>query len=131
MRSQSAYDDLVGNTLSRVFGALTRLEYVSGLRDPDGQYFHWGLARTHGEQAARNAIAEAHAQLFASILRVPLARLSEQAWNTCRELSLTPQLYLRQICNHRGRMVPRDASGAAVLHFSLVLDALLSLAEAR
>ena len=130
MKAQSPFDDLVTNTLSRVPGALSKLEYVSALRDSGGQYFHWGLARVHGEHAARYAIAQAHSQLFAAVLRMPVARLAGQAWDSCRRQRVAPGPYLQEISRRRARLVPLGASRASVLHFSLVLDALLGLAEA-
>jgi hypothetical protein len=53
-----------------------RFAYVAGLRLSAGEpYAHWGLTRVYGEEAAQQAIADAHGKLFLHLLRTPLRNL--------------------------------------------------------
>ncbi|HMK28778.1 MAG TPA: hypothetical protein VK473_03770, partial [Terriglobales bacterium] len=71
----SAESDFEQRTLAAIPGTLARLEYVAGLRQDSGSYFHWGLAREFGEKTASDTIAGAHGRLFLDLLRTPLPLL--------------------------------------------------------
>ena len=60
MTLHSALEDLQETTLRAFTGCLNRLEYLSGLRDKEGSYFHWGFSRVYGDLAAQKALARAH-----------------------------------------------------------------------
>ncbi|MGH9523726.1 MAG: hypothetical protein ACRD3E_14455 [Terriglobales bacterium] len=75
MRVLSANDDFCFRTLAAVEGSVRKLSYISGLRDIDGDYRHWGMQRTHGSDAANEAIASSHSQAWLQLLRAPLPEL--------------------------------------------------------
>ena len=76
MRILSANDDFCSRTLAAVDGGSVRkFSYISGLRDLDGVYRHWGLQRTHGPDASNDAIAKHHVEAWLELLRAPLPEL--------------------------------------------------------
>jgi hypothetical protein len=65
--------DLWRHTLSRVPSLFGRLVYLSSLRSGiTGKYEHHGLALTFGEDASHGALADSHAETFASWLNCSL-----------------------------------------------------------
>src|SRR5438132_14255243 len=91
----SALDDLLVTTLAAVPGLLTKLEYLSGLRGMGG-YSHWGMVRVHGEEATREALAEAHGMVISEILRMPLSKLMEDAQASSQAKDKEPCVYLER-----------------------------------
>jgi len=76
MTLKSALEDFSETTLAAIAGSLGRFAYVARLRESVAEpYAHWGLRRVYGEQAAQQAIAEAHRKLFLQLLRTPLRSL--------------------------------------------------------
>jgi hypothetical protein len=65
-------------TLNGLHGVWSKLNYRRELRDSDGRYKHWGLARTYSEEATNEMIADVHSELYLQILRTPLPELFEQ-----------------------------------------------------
>lgn len=127
----SPFDDFTQHTLSAVPGSLGKLQYVVGLRQGNGEYFHWGMARSYGETGASLAIARAHTDLFLEILRTPVRDL----WEEVRTLSLDQQTELREFMLHlRSRgdsLIPAELQGGSRRHFNSILLALCSLAGLR
>lgn len=124
----SAFEDFSNNTLGAVSGTLGKLVYVAGLRQSDGQYTHWGLARRHGTEAANTTIAAAHSDLFTQLLRTPLPSL----WEELKHLSLHQGCdeigFVKEICERGSGVIPSDLRGGSRRHFNSVLVALSSLA---
>src|SRR4051812_43293513 len=116
----SPFDDFSGTTLNAVPGTLGKLKYVAGLRQHGGNYFHWGMARRHGETPANMAIAEAHTTVFSSILKTPLQTL----WEEARKLSggqLADVLqFLQELQQQKEGLIPSDMRGGSQRHFSSV-----------
>jgi hypothetical protein len=56
----TAREDFEQNTLNSVPGTLGKLEYLAQLREENGRYFHWGLARLHGDEAAGATLEQVH-----------------------------------------------------------------------
>src|SRR5438105_12364343 len=77
MRLITAYKDFQ-RTLAAVPRLLARLLYLSGRCDIAGKYRHWGLARTHGESAADNAIRHAHEEAFLECLTTPVREFEQE-----------------------------------------------------
>jgi hypothetical protein len=48
----SAFEDFMKRTVTTLQGVWARLNYIRELRQADGTYEHWGLARIHGSIAA-------------------------------------------------------------------------------
>lgn len=124
----SPLEDFSNTTLQAVSGTLGKLVYLSGLRDSDGKYSHWGLARRHGSETANATIAAAHADVFRRLLRTPLPSL----WNEISELASAQGSdatgFVGEVCQKSQEMIPSDLRGGSRRHFNSVLLALSSLA---
>jgi hypothetical protein len=102
-----------------------KIEYVASLRDADsGAYSHWGLSRAHGEQAAQEALAEAHRQLFLKLLRTSLRSLCDDVVISSGALQMTAGEYMERVRSQLPVLLPQDQSGGSARHFSSVLHAL-------
>ena len=101
------------------------MEYVASLRDAQlGGYSHWGLSRAYGEQAAQQALAEAHRQLFLRMLRTPLRSLHDDVMVSSRGLQMAAGEYMERVRGRMPALLPQDLSGGSARHFSSVLHAL-------
>jgi len=120
MRFRSARDDLEEVTLAAVPGLVARLRYLAGLREEDGRYRHWGLAKLHGEEEAEEALERAHREVTARLLRQPLAELYAEAEDVAGALEQPAE-----------RLLPGNADALVRAHFSSVWDALASVARRR
>lgn len=131
MTFQSPFDDFVLHSLAALGGLLDKLDYVAGLRQGNGAYSHWGLARVHGETAAQEAAREAHRLLFSKVLSTPLGSLLEDAAQSESAGSLGLDPYLNHLSHRRALLTPQGTGRGPVLHFNSVLHALSALARAR
>jgi hypothetical protein len=122
----SASEDLRYRTLGAFPGPLEKLAYLARLRDEAGQYRHWGMSRTYGEQAAAAAMAEVHAQVWIEVLRTPVPELLRQLG---RMGTTTRAAVIEELKNYRRRSCPTELSGGAVRHFNSVLLALECLSR--
>ena len=131
MTLSSPFEDFVLNTLAAITGLLARLDYVAGLRQTNGTYAHWGLARVHGEDAAHQAASEAHQLLFSRILCTPLAHLLEDAAQCQSPEGSAGGEYLEYLSQRMPLLAPLRVGQGPVLHFNSALHALSALARAR
>lgn len=131
MRFLPANDDFVLRTLAAVQGLWSKLQYVVSLRDRDGVYRHWGLARLYGEEVAGRTIEEAHQHLFLEVLRTPVRELWADARETARGRSTPESEFVRELQAAGSALAPRNFGGGSLLHFSSVLAALSGLARRR
>ena len=129
MTLNSALEDLRETTLKALTGGLDRLEYLAGLRDREGNYTHWGLARIHGEPAATKALVYEHHTLVSRILATPIKTLLEDLELCSRCAGVAPAAYLKHLSGLY--LLPPDLGAPAQRHFNSVLHALSSLAVAR
>jgi hypothetical protein len=129
VRLFSTFDDFNRTTLASVPGVFGKLDYIAGLRDENGQYQHWGLARVYGEEAAQQAIAEAHRTLFLQLLRMPLRDLVKDLPDAeaARKKGLRP--FLEDVKSRSDRFIPADLGGGSARHFNSVIDSLLALVK--
>ena len=117
MRLITAFKDFQ-RTLAAVPRLLARLLYLSGRRDIAGKYRHWGLARTHGESAADNAIRHAHEEAFLECLTTPVRELEQELGKG--EVS----------CEDVDRLqAPEQTRGGSLKHFNSLKAALSELAR--
>lgn len=128
---RSPADDFCNGTLKAVPGTLAKLQYLASLRQQDGDYFHWGLARVHGKATANEVIETAHSDVFASVLRTPIRSLWEEAGTMAENQSESVADYLRRLTESGEALVPRQLHGGVKRHFRSVLLALCSLAGVR
>ncbi len=99
-------------------GVPEQLDYVAGLRRGAG-YEHWGLEKVHGREAAQAALAEAHRDLTAALLREPLARIFDAAERA--------EVFERPVAE----LLPVEIDPLRAAHFSLVWGALGAAARRR
>jgi hypothetical protein len=131
MTLQSAFDDFVFTTLAAIPGLLGKLEYIAGLREPNGNYMHWGLTRIYGELAAQEAAAHAHRLVFSRVLKTPVAKLLEDAVISSSGLKVRPEPYLDSLFRRVQELTPEKPGRASLLHFNSVLHAVSILAKRR
>jgi hypothetical protein len=130
MSLHSALEDLRSTTLDSMSGSLRKLEYLAGLRSARGTYDHWGLARVHGELAAKKAIEEEHHLLVSTVLATPLQLLLEEVERSSQLEQLTPTQYLARLKGEPG-LLPANPGAGSEEHLSSVLDALSGLLRNR
>jgi len=124
----SPVDDFSTTTLSAVSGTLGKLLYVAGLRQGNGEYFHWGMTRTHGEATANLAISEAHSKLFTLLLRTPIRTIWEEASSLAEAQQTEVREYIERLMEKGELLVPDELRGGGRRHFNSVLLALCCLA---
>jgi hypothetical protein len=127
----SPVDDFRNGTLGAVPGTLGKLRYLASLRGAKGNYYHWGLARAHGESIANTAIGEAHTDVLISVLRTPIRSLWEEAKSMAADQDEPVGDYLRELTELGEALVPKELQGGVKRHFMSVLLALCSLAGVR
>jgi len=115
-------------TLSAIAGTLGKLRYLAGLRQGNGEYFHWGMVRRHGEANANRAIAQVHTDLFLVTLRTPIQTLWEETMSVAEGHSANLKEYLEELLEQRESLLPAQLEGGAERHFNSVLLGLCSLA---
>jgi hypothetical protein len=129
MPLKSVKEDLQASTLRAISGLLGKLEYFTSLRQDDGSYSHWGLARVHGEAAAQEALSRAHHSVVAKILRAPLCKLLDDVQDSCGSKNLPQVAFLGELEERETQALPANASIGSRRHLSSVLHALLALAR--
>ena len=76
---QSAYDDFLQRSLSKLSCDLARLIYLASTRDYNtGSYHHDGLASRFSPEVAAKALEIAHRQMFLQLSAYSLEELVEQ-----------------------------------------------------
>jgi hypothetical protein len=130
MSRHSALEDLRATTLKAVTGTLRKLEYLAGLRNREGTYLHWGLARIHGELAASRALEQEHRLVITKILSTPLQGLVSDAEKSSELAGVAPPVYLQRLLQQEG-LLPPEPGGGSERHLSSVLQALWHLTRAR
>ena len=131
MSLSSALEDLLQTTLAACPGLLSKLDYLASLRQVDGGYGHWGLARVHGEVAAQRALAESHYILISEILQTPLRNLLKEVDKSAATKDAAVPIYLEDLSKRYSQLLPEQAGGRSNRHFSSVLHALSALARSR
>jgi hypothetical protein len=131
MMLNSPADDFSQTSLAAVAGTLDKLRYIAGLRQANGEYFHWGMARLHGEATASLAIGQAHTNVFLSVLRTPIRLLWEEAGNSAQTQGADPGEFVQHLLEKEDQLIPAELQGGARRHFNSVLLALCSLAGVR
>jgi hypothetical protein len=128
---RSALEDFEGVSLEAIPGLLGKLRYLGELHDGRGNYSHWGIARVHGELAARRAIRASHVALMARVLRTPLRMLVEDLSSSANRGQLTPREFLLSLEMMQGHVQLEHFVGASDRHFKAVLHALSALLQGQ
>ncbi len=119
----SAYEDFVIRTLGRLGGTVEKLLYLASVRDRAGEYCHWGLAKTFGQQQASEALARAHTEVYLDLLRTPIAALYAEAQKLDGR-AIAAQEAAKQL-------LPHDLGGGTRRHFNSILLVLSLLSQAE
>jgi|SRR5262249_55063646 len=120
-RRLSPFEDFMKRTMSILQGVWSKLNYMRELRSPEGKYEHWGLAATHGEQAANKMLADVHSELYLQVLRTPVRELFEQLELSAEDAECSPTQLAEQLHKNRKRITPEDLRGGAPEHLRSVL----------
>jgi hypothetical protein len=131
MTLKSAFEDLSRTTLEALHGCLRRLEYLAGLKEPKGEYSHWGFSKVYGEQPARKALTAAHRTAVSEVLSTPLKDLLADAESSCERDGIVPEEYLKDLSQKRDVLLPNDPGAGSARHLNSVLRALLGLERNR
>ena len=131
MTFKSIAEDLQDRTLRAVAGVLGKLGYVAGLREADGTYMHWGLARIHGDAATQRALTEAHKGLVSRILRMPLRKLLQDVEESGGSKEMEKVAFLDKLRERPAQLLPPTPGAGTVRHLNSVLHALASLVKNR
>lgn len=113
--------DFMNRTMNVLQGMWSKLNYIRELRTEEGQYSHWGLARTYGKEATEKMIAGVHSQLYLQTLRTPLRELFSQLEISAIQAGCSRAQLARQLHNARRRLIPKDLQGGAPEHMRSVL----------
>ena len=130
MTLYSALEDLRKTTLDAVSGSLRKLQYLAGLRSGCGTYDHWGLARVHGELAAKRALEEEHHLLVSIVLSTPIQMLLIDVEKSSQLEQITPAQYVERLREDPQLLPPNPGAGSRE-HLNSVLDALSGLVRNR
>lgn len=132
MTFTSPLEDLYRSTLRAVTGALRKLEYLAGLRDPGGKnYWHWGFTRVYGEIPAAKTLKQAHRQALSEVLSTPLSQLAMDAKLSGHVAGVTAEIYLEQLSGKAGNLLPAEPPAGSERHLNSVLHALSVLEKNR
>src|SRR5215470_8927903 len=127
MTLKSAFEDLSRTTLEALCGDLRRLEYLAGLREPKGEYSHWGFSKVYGEAPARKALTTAHRTAVSEVLSTPLRTLLEDVELSSRQAGMGTERYLESLAEKQQSLLPENPGAGSARHLSSVLLALLGL----
>ena len=131
MALKSPLEDFEATTLQAIPGLLAKLHYIARLHDGHGNYLHWGMGRTHGEEAARRAIRTSHAAVLTQVLRMPLRLLDEDLQRSAAGVRMTAQELLRWLIQQAPQVLLERAGAPSQKHLKAVLHALWALLESR
>ena len=127
MALKSAYDDLIGRTLSRIQGAWGQLKYVAELRSRDGRYLHWGFEKAHGTAVAQSTFARAHKSLVEKVLRTKLSILDRDLRQSSDRAGVSPQSYASSLKESLERLLPADSPVWSRQHLLSILQTIVAL----
>ena len=131
MTFKSAFEDLSRTTLEAVTGCLRKLEYLAGLREPRGDYSHWGFRKVYGEATAKTALITAHREAVSEVLSTPLRELLEDVETSSQQAGVGTEQYLEDLAKKQERLLPSNPGAGSGRHLSSVLHALLGLERTR
>ena len=131
MALKSPLEDFEATTLQAIPGLLAKLHYIAGLHDGRGNYSHWGMGRSHGQEAAQRAMRTSHAAVLMRVLRTPLRMLDEDLQRSASSEQMTAQELLKSLIHRAPQALPERAGAPSQKHLRAVLNALSALLESR
>ena len=122
----TALEDLRERTLAALPTLWEKLAFLRDCRRQDGVYQHWGLERTHGEIAGRDALAQAHSELFEEFAATRLQEL----WASARSAAGSESAALRGLLDKvdGATALPRQMRGVPPEHYRFMLTSLARVA---
>jgi hypothetical protein len=126
---KSPLEDFESTTLGAIPGLLGKLYYLAALHDGRGSYSHSGMARVHGEEAARRAIRASHTAILAKVLRAPLRVLDEDLKDSATGVQTTTPEFLLSLKQLGPQVLPERSVQASEKHLMAVLHALFLVAN--
>lgn len=132
MSLKSALQDIKETTLSAVSGLLGKLSYLASLRGNGGRYEHWGMETVHGAEPSARAMRQAHIEVVAKILRMPLPTLLDDLRQSSESSGIAGSEYVEKMRGRFDDLLPEGRQNTpASTHLNSVLVALLSLERNR
>jgi hypothetical protein len=135
MKLKSAIEDLHDTTVEALDGCLRRLEYFGELRakvrNKDGEYTHWGLARVYGDLPARQALAQTHRSLVSQVLSTPIRTLLQDIESSSALDGMLPTSYMDKLRSPDLNLLPPAPGPGSARHLNSVLQALSALLKSR
>lgn len=105
-----------------------RLLYLGSLRDPNGDYEHWGLTREYGEKQTQSAFRQLHRAEFEGLLQTEFSDLIAKFKEHCESRGENYRLVIDQLSQDLP-VSPSDVQEHSTEHFKYVLSSLLALAQ--
>ena len=125
----SAIDDFVQRSLAALPTVWEKLRFVSGLREDDGNFHHWGLQQKYGDMATEAALTEVHAELCDELASTRLAELWLSADQAAHREQVDVAEFLKGLNTVSTR--PEDLQGVAPEHLAYVVTNLSRVARYR
>ena len=132
MSLKSALQDIRETTLSAVCGLLGKLTYLASLRGGQGRYEHWGMENVHGAESSEKALHQAHMEVMAKVLRMPLPSLAEDLKESSQSSGIARADYVEKMRRRFEDLLPEGRQNTpASSHLNSILVALSSLERNR
>jgi hypothetical protein len=121
----SAFEDFL-TSVRAVPGYLSKLQYLSSLRNLAGMYQHWGMERTHGHTPAAEAMARTHQRVFLQCLRTPVREIVDEAESAAGEAGA-----LQRAKENLDSLLPNNLGGGSRRHFIALVKSVSALLRRR
>lgn len=132
MSLRSALQDIKETTLAAVSGLLGKLSYLASLRGGQGQYEHWGMETVHGVEPSARALRQAHMEVVAKILRMPLPTLLDDLRQSSEGCGIAGLEYVEKMRGQFEDLLPEGRQNTpASTHLNSILVALSNLERNR
>jgi hypothetical protein len=129
---QSAYDDLLRRSLSKISGDLARVIYLASTRDYNtGTYHHEGLAARFRSEVAGKALEAAHREIFYKIASCSLEELVREVeiYMNCSSQSRDEVLHIWRKLEPYRLALPMDVNVAVAQLFVSNIRLALAILE--
>jgi hypothetical protein len=120
-----ATEDFKQRSLGALPTLLEKLAYICSLQTVEGEYRHWGLARTHGDRPAQRAIMTTHVETAAELVQSPIREIYRE-YQEALQRPEGPQVFQAEslVLN-----APVSDDGLLSSHLRLLQDSVQALAR--
>jgi hypothetical protein len=119
-----ASQDFKQRSLGALPTLLEKLAYICSLQTVEGEYRHWGLARTHGDRPAQRAILSAHVETASELVQSPIREIYQE-YQEALKRSEGPQVFQAESLILKA---PVNDDGLLSAHLLLLKDSIQALA---